>query len=41
MKHLAFFFKDPMGVKEHDLIGQWKRLEHHVNHEPEAPKAAG
>ena len=26
MKHLAYFFKDPMDVKEHSLFTQWQRL---------------
>ncbi len=30
MRHLAFFFKDPMDVDEHDLTSQWKRLVEHV-----------
>lgn len=30
MKHLACFFKDPLGVGEMDLFGQWKRLEDHI-----------
>ncbi len=30
MKHLACFFKDPVGVSEMDLAGQWKLLEEHV-----------
>ncbi len=31
MRHLAFFFKDPMEVDEHDLFTQWRRLVEHVN----------
>ena len=30
MRHLGFFFKDPMDVNEHDLFSQWKRLVEHV-----------
>jgi len=30
MRHLAFFFKDPMDVQEHDLATQWHRLVDHV-----------
>jgi myo-inositol-1-phosphate synthase len=30
MRHLGFFFKDPMGVKEHDLFTQWQHLVAHV-----------
>lgn len=30
MKHLAFFFKDPLVVRRMDLAGQWKLLEEHV-----------
>jgi myo-inositol-1-phosphate synthase len=30
MKHLAFFFKDPIGVDEHDLFSQWIELVHHA-----------
>ncbi len=30
MKHLAFFFKDPIGVREHDLSTQWRGLIEHV-----------
>lgn len=30
MKHLACFFKDPLGVSEMDLAGQWKLLEEHA-----------
>ena len=30
MKHLAFFFKDPLGVGTADLAGQWNLLEDHV-----------
>jgi myo-inositol-1-phosphate synthase len=26
LRHLAFFFKDPMDVDEHDLVSQWQRL---------------
>jgi myo-inositol-1-phosphate synthase len=26
MRHLAFFFKDPMGVDDYDLAAQWQRL---------------
>jgi len=28
MRHLAFFFKDPFDVGEHDLASQWRMLEH-------------
>ncbi len=31
MRQLAFFFKDPMEVDEHDLFTQWRRLVEHVN----------
>lgn len=34
MKHLAFFFKDPMGVDEHDLASQWRSLVSHFGAEP-------
>jgi len=30
MRHLGFFFKDPLGVREHDLFTQWRRLLDHV-----------
>jgi myo-inositol-1-phosphate synthase len=30
MRHLACFFKDPIGVKEHDCFRQWQRLVEHV-----------
>ena len=30
MQHLAFFFKDPMGVDEYDLHRQWERLVQYV-----------
>lgn len=30
MRHLAFFFKDPIGVSGHDLASQWQRLTAHV-----------
>ena len=30
MRHLAFFFKDPIGVSDHDLASQWRRLTEHV-----------
>ena len=30
MRHLAFFFKDPMDTAEHDLFRQWNRLVAHV-----------
>ena len=30
MRHLAFFFKDPIDVNEHDLPTQWRRLVEHV-----------
>ncbi len=30
MRHLAFFFKDPIDVKEHALAAQWRRLVEHV-----------
>lgn len=36
MWHLAFFFKDPLGVDEHDLFCQWMELVHQTiphNHE--------
>ncbi len=36
MKHLAFFFKDPMDVAEHDLHAQWRTLVDHVV-QPERP----
>ena len=34
MRHLAFFFKDPIGVSEHDLNSQWRRLVEYVRNEP-------
>lgn len=37
MKHLAFFFKDPIGVDIHDLAGQWRMLIDHFV-EPASPK---
>ena len=30
MRHLGFFFKDPLDVHEHDLYTQWRRLVEHV-----------
>ncbi len=30
MRHLGFFFKNPMEVKEHDLFTQWRRLIEHL-----------
>ncbi len=30
MHHLACFFKDPIGVNEYDLFGQWQRLTRYV-----------
>lgn len=30
MRHLGFFFKDPIDVQEHDLFTQWRRLVEHV-----------
>lgn len=30
MTHLAFFFKDPMQVEEHDLPSQWRTLVQHA-----------
>ena len=30
MRHLAFFFKDPLEVDVHDLAGQWEMLVRHV-----------
>ena len=30
MRHLGFFFKDPLGVRDHDLSTQWRRLTEHV-----------
>jgi myo-inositol-1-phosphate synthase len=33
MRHLAFFFKDPIDVDVHDLAGQWRMLVSHVTHE--------
>lgn len=30
MRHLAFFFKDPIDVVEHNLFVQWQRLVEHV-----------
>ena len=30
MKHLAFFFKDPIDVQEYDLFAQWRRLVEHL-----------
>jgi len=30
MRHLGFFFKNPMDVSEHDLFSQWRRLVEHV-----------
>jgi len=33
MRYLAFFFKDPIGVSEHDLNTQWRRLVEHLSGE--------
>ena len=33
MRHLAFFFKDPIAAQEHDLASQWRRLVEHVRGE--------
>ncbi len=30
LKHLAFFFKDPIGTTPHDLVSQWQALVAHV-----------
>ncbi len=30
MKHLAYFFKDPLGVKSHSLVDQWHHLVAHT-----------
>jgi myo-inositol-1-phosphate synthase len=34
MRHLGFFFKDPLDVHEHDLSTQWQRLVEHVIDSP-------
>jgi len=34
MRHLGFFFKDPIDVQEHDLFTQWRRLVEHVTESP-------
>ena len=34
MRHLGFFFKDPIDVHEHDLFTQWRRLVEHVTGMP-------
>lgn len=34
MRHLGFFFKDPIDVKEHDLFTQWRLLVEHVTNSP-------
>jgi myo-inositol-1-phosphate synthase len=34
MKHLAYFFKDPVGAREFDLSSQWRRLVEHVVQRP-------
>lgn len=34
MHHLAFFFKDPIDAREHDLFTQWERLVAHVAGSP-------
>ena len=31
LRHLACFFKSPMGVDEHDFFKQWARLEQYVS----------
>lgn len=33
MKHLAFFFKDPMGCDDFNLFNQWRTLVNHVTQE--------
>ncbi len=33
MKHLAYFFKNPIGVKEHNLFMQWQALVEHIHPE--------
>jgi myo-inositol-1-phosphate synthase len=30
MRHLACFFKDPIGVREHNMFTQWQRLAEHI-----------
>lgn len=40
MKHLAFFFKDPMDAAEHDLFRQWTRLVAHVDHGSGGPPSS-
>jgi myo-inositol-1-phosphate synthase len=30
LKHLACFFKNPLGVTEHDFFKQWEMLEEYV-----------
>ena len=37
MRHLAFFFKDPIDVDEHNLVTQWNRLVEHVTGAANAP----
>lgn len=42
MRHLGFFFKDPLDVLEHDLYTQWRRLVEHVVDSPiQRPSSAG
>ncbi len=38
MRHLGFFFKDPIDVREHDLFTQWKRLVEHVVSSPRSTR---
>src|SRR5207253_642736 len=33
LRHLACFFKDPMGVAEHDFFKQWAMLEEYVKNQ--------
>ncbi len=39
MKHLAFFFKDPLDADEHDLPSQWRRLVAHLQIRTTGPKS--
>jgi myo-inositol-1-phosphate synthase len=34
LRHLACFFKSPMGVEEHDFFKQWQLLEEYVRNQP-------
>ncbi len=38
MRHLAFFFKDPIAAQEHDLASQWRSLVEQVNGKIQNPK---